>query len=253
MANHTSGRRRPAARRPAPATRGPALVTRAEARAPQRRLRASNLAPLWRERLAELSRPGWARTAAVRRVVAALLVLLAGVLALRGDPGTAGTAVLVATRDLPPGHVLGDADLQVVQRPAQQLPAGALALASDATGRALAAAVRSGEQLTDVRLLGPALAVAATGDAATTAVPLRLPDADVADLLHPGDTVDVLGLGGARGAVTVVATDATVLSVPPADPKRRSEGRLVVLALPAEQAGAVAAASLSESLTITFH
>jgi len=69
----------------------------------------------------------------------------------------------------------------------------------------------------------------------------------------PGDTVDVLALAEKRGGVSTIASSATVLTVQPGDPKRRSEGRLVLLALPAEQATAVATASLSQSITVTFH
>jgi len=236
MANHASRSRR------APRPSAPVV--------PQRR---TSLAPLWREQLSRLTRPGWARTVHIRRALAAVLVVLAGVLALRGNPANDGTAVVVAARDLTPGHVLTDADLRVVEREAHTLPAGAVVTSSAATGRALAGAVRSGESLTDVRLVGPALATAATGMRGATSVPVRLTDADMADLLHPGDTVDVLALGEKRGGVSTIASSATVLTVQPGDPKRRSEGRLVLLALPAEQATAVATASLSQSITVTFH
>lgn len=215
--------------------------------------RRGSLAPLWREQLSRYTRPGWARTVHIRRVLAALLVVLAGVLALRGNPATAGRAVVVAAHDLAPGEVLTDADLRVVQREAHTVPEGAVAARSDAAGRALAGAVRSGEPLTDVRLVGQALAVAATGNGRASSVPVRLADADLAQLLHPGDTVDVLAMGEKRGGVSVIATGAKVLVVAPAEDKRRSEGRLVVLGLPAEQANTVAAASLAQSITVTFH
>jgi Flp pilus assembly protein CpaB len=231
MANHTTG-----GRRTATATRS----------------RRSSLAPLWREQLARFTRPGWARTMHIRRAVAALLVVLAGILALRGSPATAGTTVVVAARDLSPGHVLVAEDLRAVQRESRTVPSGALTAGPDATGRSLAAPVRSGETLTDVRLLGPALAAAATGVRGATSVPVRLTDGDIADLLHPGDAVDVLALGEKRGGVAVIASGAAVLTVQPGDPKRRSEGRVVVLGLPAEQATTVAAASLSQSITVTF-
>lgn len=213
----------------------------------------NSLALLWRERFARFTRPGWARTVHIRRAVAALLVVLAGVLALRGSPATAGTPVVVAARDLTPGHVLTADDLRVVQRESNTVPAGAVTASADATGRALAGAVRSGEYLTDVRVVGPALAAAATGVRGATSVPVRLADAEVAELLHPGDTVDVLAVGEKHGETSVIASGATVLTVQVTDPKRRTEGRLVVLALPAAQANTVAAASLSQSITVTFH
>lgn len=210
-----------------------------------------NLAPLWGERWARLTRPGWARTAHVRRALAALLILLAAVLALRDRPAGAGSSVVVATRDLAPGHVLVDDDLRTVQR--DFLPSGAVTGRGDAVGRTLAGAVRTGESLTDVRVVGPALAAVATGASGAISVPVRLADADVAELLHAGDSVDVVAVGEKHGTASVIARGAMVLAVPPGDPKRRSEGRLVVVALPAEEASVVAAASLSQSVTVTFH
>ncbi|MEO9222818.1 MAG: SAF domain-containing protein, partial [Mycobacteriaceae bacterium] len=132
MANHTSNRRR----------------------APARPKRAG-LAPLWRERLAQFTRPGWARTMHIRRAVAALLVVLAGVLAVRGGPESTGSAVVVVVaHDLSPGHILTDEDLRIVHREPVAVPSGAVTVSADATGRSLATAVRGGETLTDVRLVG---------------------------------------------------------------------------------------------------
>ena len=86
-------------------------------------------------------------------------------------------------------------------------PSGALASVADLPGRPLAGPVRAGEPLTDVRLLGPALLDALPGDAEErVAVPVRLADAGVTQLLAVGDRVDVLAArvpleeGGAGGA-----------------------------------------------------
>ena len=217
-----------------------------------------------RERLARALRPGWARGVVLRRAAAALLVVLAAVLAVRGDPAAAREPVLLAARDLAPGQVLGPEDVVVGSREAGAAPSGAFTEAAQVTGRPVAGAVRVGEALTDVRVLGPALLAAATGSPDAVAVPVRLADAGVADLLRTGDRVAVVrggtdiaagaagGAGPEEQAPRVVADDATVLLVGDADRAPGSrDGRLVVLGLSPERASAVASASLGEPLTVT--
>lgn len=55
----------------------------------------------------------------------------------------------------------------------------------------MAGPVRSGEPITDVRLVGPGLLAAYEQDG-LVASPVRLSDPDTVDLLRPGDLVDVL-------------------------------------------------------------
>lgn len=212
----------------------------------------ASLAPLLRERVARLARPGWSRTLHARRAVAALLVMLAGVLAVRGDPAAATTDVVVAAHDLRPGQVLAEQDLSLVRRPVTGVPEGVVHTLAEVTGRTVAGAVRAGEPFTDVRVVGPSLAAAATGSSDSTAVPVRLADADVAELLRPGDEVDVLVVGEDVGEVRVLASGGTVLAVQPGDEQRSGDGRLVVLGLPARDAAAVAAASLEQPVAVTF-
>ncbi|HEY0637387.1 MAG TPA: Flp pilus assembly protein CpaB [Pseudonocardiaceae bacterium] len=175
-------------------------------------------------------------------------------LALRPQPGTA--TVLVAARDLPPGVTLTPADVRTAEVPAGLVPAGTLGTPSDVDGRVLAGATRQGEPITDVRLLGEELTrlLAPGADAAT--VPLRLSDADVAGLLAPGSTVDVVGVGERGAEPVVLAERATVLTVLEEGSDgvmaRREEGRLVVVMLPRHTATQVAAASLSQSITVTL-
>lgn len=217
-----------------------------------RRRRAARLSPLLHERLVTAARPGWARTVHARRAVAAVLVVLAGVLALRGDPAAASTEVVVAARDLQPGQVITDGDLRTVSVGARTVPEGAVTAVDAVSGRTSAGAVRAGETLTDVRVVGPSLAALATGHSGATSVPVRLSDPDVADLLRPGDEVDVLVLGRGAGDVRVLAAGAVVLAVQPAAERRSGDGRLVVLGVGADQAAAVATASLETAVTVTF-
>ena len=212
------------------------------------------LSPRPHERLAEVLRgSGWRRTALLRRTAAGLLALLALVLAL--IPRERGSPVVVAARDLASGTALAAADLAVASWPSGLVPVGALGTAAQADGRVLVGAARAGEPLTDVRLAGPDAAGRLTGRPGDAAVPVRLPDPDIARLLAPGSRVDVVTPGRDDDRPVVLAADAavlTVLAAEPDGPGAASRGRLVLVALPRAEAARVAAAALSEQVAITL-
>lgn len=198
--------------------------------------------------------PAWARTALLRRLAAAALALAALVVALAPDGADDRVPVLLAARDLAPGGSLGAADLTVAAWPPALVPGGALRDPADARGRAPAGPVRAGEALTDLRLIGPELAVRAGGPGAS-AVPLRPADPGVAALLSPGSVVDVI-TGGPDGP-RVLTARATVLSVLPATGTggpgaAAGSGPLVLVALPEAEATTVAAATLAGEVTVTL-
>ena len=134
-----------------------------------------------------------------RRVLVVALLGAAAVLGLRpGPPPTVvapdvpGTAVVVASRDLPAGRVLAPADLRTVRVPAALAPSHAVTSAAGLVGRVVAGPMRRGETVTDARVVGPGLTAGlAAGEAA--AVPVRLADPETAALVRPGDRIDVLG------------------------------------------------------------
>lgn len=222
--------------------------------------------------------------AARRRVVAAVLAglaVLCGLSAVR-PAGPPTVLVLAAARDLAPGAPLGLADLRAVALPASVVPAGALRPGAEVLGRLVAGAVRQGEPLTDVRLVGPGLfAALAPG---SVAVPVRFADAGGTALLRAGDRIDVLAapamslgldpalagpapppvLGDAAGAAgarppppleaRVVAADVVVLAVPGAGdpaaaPSGYADGSLVVLGCSPAVARALAAAAAGGRLS----
>ena len=211
------------------------------------------LAPLLRERWDVLWRgSGFGRTLLLRRCAAAVLVGLAAVLALA--PGAAGVAVVVATRDLAPGTVLEATEVTLRELPPQVAPDGAAHTPGAVLGRTLAAPVRRGEALTDVRLAGSELARTVSTDPDAVSVPLRLADPDVATLLHPGAVVDVVTVGERQDEPMVLARGARVLAVLDASTRAGArDGRLVLVALDAAAATRVAAASISQTLTVTVH
>jgi Flp pilus assembly protein CpaB len=123
-------------------------------------------------------------------------------------------SAVVAAREIPAGSVLQAADLARSELPEALVPAGALADPGAAIGHPVGGAVRPGEVLTDVRLVGGA-AGRGPADAASglAAAPVRLADAEAARLLRAGDLVDVLG-ATPEGSADVIAEAVRVLSVP---------------------------------------
>ncbi|MFE7745489.1 SAF domain-containing protein [Nocardia sp. NPDC057455] len=202
-------------------------------------------------------RPPWADAVLARRLLAAALAALATLLLVRGDPDTERTTVVVAGRDLTPGQLLEADDLRATPREAGTLPAGAVADPAALIGATLTGAMRQGEVFTDLRIVGPRLAAAATGAREARIVPLRLADTAVADILRAGDRVDVIGAEDANGlgsrAPRTLATDAAVILVAGTGAGRQATERVVLVAMDAEHAAVVAGASLRTALTVVFH
>jgi pilus assembly protein CpaB len=67
-------------------------------------------------------------------------------------PRDAGTQIVVAARNLPVGHFLAEADLQVIRWPSTALPAGYVPLPSSAVGRGLITAVRMNSPILEADL-----------------------------------------------------------------------------------------------------
>lgn len=192
-----------------------------------------------------------------RRVAAVLLALLAVGLALRPAPGTTGAPAppavpaTVATTDLAPGAVLTTADLAVVRFPVALVPSGVVPEPAALVGRVLAGAVRAGEPVTDVRLVGPGLTAALP--AGQVAAPVRLADLAVAGLVRAGDRVDVLATPPDAAVAEVVAGSALVLATPGNGSGGQDPGGgLLVLAVDGETAARLAARSTSATLTVSL-
>lgn len=150
-----------------------------------------SLNPSLFSRLSTWLRPDWTRTVLARRVAAGGLVVLAGLAALRSHPAGDYAEVVVADHDLRPGMALTPADVRLEKRLATTVPDGARTDVGAVIGSILAGPTRSGEVLTDVRVLGSRLAESTAGPGARI-VPLRLADSALIDLVRVGDVVDVL-------------------------------------------------------------
>jgi len=183
-----------------------------------------------------------------RRPLAAALLAVAvatGVHAAR--PASAATrAVLVASRDLRPGHRLTALDVVERRWPAGDVPVGAV---TKPLGRVLGSPVRRGEPLTDVRFLAAGSGGSGSGGSGSgrsgsgkagrgdppgdlVAVTVRLTDAASALVARTGEAVDVIAgpatdplsgappvgsaAGAGGGSASIVVRDALVLAAPSA-------------------------------------
>jgi Flp pilus assembly protein CpaB len=213
-----------------------------------------SLNPSLPAQISQWLRPDWSRTVLARRIAAAGLVVLAGVAALRPNPDGERAQVVVAARDLSPGAALTADDLRLEKRLAPTIPDGSQSDIDTIVGSTLAGPTRRGEVLTDVRLLGRRLAESAAGPDARL-VPVHPVDIALADLVRPGDVVDVVAASdtSSPSAARVVATDAIVVLV---SAKQKAQAatndRVILVALPPAAANAVAGAALTQTVTLTL-
>lgn len=215
---------------------------------------AESLNPTLITRMSQAVRADWTRTMLARRMVAAGLVVLAGIAAVRSDPHGDRVEVVVAARDISPGTALTADDVSVETHLAATVPDGASADLAGVLGATLAGPARRGEVLTDVRLLGKQLTEAAAGPDARI-VGVHPADGALTDLVRAGDVVDVVAAvdadppGSANGARILAAGGIVVLV---SDRKTAADDRVVLVALPATAATAVAGAALAGKLTLTL-
>jgi Flp pilus assembly protein CpaB len=184
-----------------------------------------------------------------RRPLAAMcagVAVVGGIHAVRpGSPAT--VAVTVAARDLGSGTVLTAGDLTVRRYPADDVPGG-----SDppALGRTLAAPMREGEPVTDLRLISPSLL---TGEPGRVVMSVRIADGDTVGLLRPGDHVDLLAADPRAGRASYVAVDVPVLALPASDDQGAAAdgttGRLVVVAVSTSDVERIAGAAATDLLS----
>jgi Flp pilus assembly protein CpaB len=187
-----------------------------------------------------------------RRPLAALCAagaVLAGVHAVRPPAGPTVT-VEVAAHDLTAGRVLTEGDLERRSYPADVAPVGSV---DRGAGRTLAAPVRAGEPVTDVRLVAPSIL---DGYAGRVALPVRIADAAAVGLLRSGDRVDLVAADPRRGTASYVAVDVSVLAIPSVDETAAATsqltGRLVVVAAAPSDVDRIAGAAATDLLSVVI-
>ncbi|GAA4699418.1 SAF domain-containing protein [Nocardioides conyzicola] len=186
-----------------------------------------------------------------RRLLAGLLTAVAvaaGLHATTAKPPPQ-VAVLVAAHDLPAGAVLEADDVRRAAFAPGSVPDG---VADDPAGRTLAAPMRAGEPVTDVRLVGPALT---DGYPGLVAVPVRLPDAGMAGLLRVGDRIDLVAADPQGRSAETVAAGVPVLALPDTPTEVGAAGltgRLVVVGAAPGDVTRIADSSVRAFVTIAF-
>lgn len=202
-----------------------------------------------REVLRRRARTVRRRILARRRLLAATFAAIAvglGLQTVRPAP-LPSTAVVVAARDLPAGTTIAADDVRTISLADDAVPAG---VDPDPVGEVLSGPMRAGEPITDRRVLGAPLL---DGYPDRVAMPVRLPDDGMVELLQIGDRVDLVAADPQSGGAEVIATSLAVVLIP-----RLSEaasglpGRLVVLAVPEIERAAIADAAARQFLTYSF-
>jgi len=146
-----------------------------------------------------------------RRPLAAACAALAVLTALRSlQPSTDTVSLTVVAHDVESGRVLTEGDLTTVEVAPGSGPDHVLA-ADEAVGRRVAGPMRSGEAVTDHRVLSPRGL-----DEDTVLSMVRIDDPASLIGLQVGDRVDVVSTAGEHGAAVVVE-QATVATLPTVD------------------------------------
>jgi len=191
-----------------------------------------------------------------RRLLAAVcagLAMLFLVAALGSERSTRG--VVVVTTDLSAGTVLTDEHVEVRDLDASGVPDGALDDTAAAIGLPLAGPVRSGEVVTDRRVVD-ARDLDGFGVDDPSLATVRVADPSVLTGLRVGDRVDVIALDPQGDAPPEVVTSAAVVASLPHDGTRAASGPgpgsgdVVGLVAPAADAVALAARGLDAGITL---
>lgn len=157
--------------------------------------------------------------------------------------------VWTASRDLPGGAVLRRTDLAGAEFAPGTAPGDAIASPHDVVGRTLAAPLSRGEPLTSRRTVSEDLL---DGYPGTSAVPLRITDAAMVDLLRVGDRVSLVAADpDGRRAPEMLLESVPVVALPSDGREALSSGvpgRVVVVAVPRDQAIEVAETAASSIL-----
>jgi len=193
-----------------------------------------------------------------RRPLAVVLAVLAvlGVLRATSEPAERTRRVVVARTDLAAGSPLSPVDLTTADLPRSAVPDGAAEAGSipALAGRTLAAPLRRGEPLTDVRLVSPRLLEGYPG---MVAVPVRVADPGAVTLLRAGDRVDLVATEPDGSGSSVVAARTPVVAVPRSDRDDLAGGGLVggglvVVAVPPARAPVLAGRSVTSVLSVVI-
>ncbi len=146
--------------------------------------------------------------------------------------------------------MISSGDVSVDRVVAADAPEGAVSDPDALVGQTLAAPIARRQVLTSLALISTRVGVGR----GHVLAPLRLADAELAALLHPGDVVDVLAADPESEKASVVAQSARVVTVPRRDDDSLadSSGALVLVDVDSATAGVLARAAVSGTLTVIW-
>ncbi len=184
-----------------------------------------------------------------RRAVAAVLagLCVAGVVSVAQSPPP-GDPVLVAARPLPVGHTITAGDVTLSEVPPRLVTPGTLKDPQAALGSTTAIALEAGQVLTRSTMLS-----SDPSRDGRALVPIAVQDPALRSLLEPGTTVSLLVALGERPEV--VTDSARVAKLPSQEGgglSLPSGSGMVVVEVPSEVAGEVAALGQSGQLVIVL-
>ncbi len=186
-----------------------------------------------------------------RRSLAALTAAGAVLAAFQATspPPPRTVVVWTASRDLPSGTVLEQSDLATADLSPGTVPAHAIGEADEVVGHTLASPMSRGEVVTTTRTVTSGLL---RGYPGATAVPLRVTDAALVDLLQVGDRVSfVVADPDGRASPRLLLEDVPVVAIPRVGDSALDSGtpgRLVIAAVPSGSASDVAATAATSIL-----
>ena len=160
---------------------------------------------------ASLSHPGFHRSALLRKVVAATLMVTAVGITVT-DRLHQHISVVVYSRDVAAGSRITAADVTVVHVSESVLPQDRLATTDAAVGNIVVAsrsrgAMVSAADFVDSALVSQTMTNTTSNDAGvkTHMVPITLADPTLASLLRPGDTITIITAADDNSAPRVIA------------------------------------------------
>ena len=203
---------------------------------------------------ASLSHPGFHRSALLRKVVAATLMVTAVGITVT-DRLHQHISVVVYSRNVAAGSRITATDVTVSE---SVLPQDRLATTDAAVGNIVVAsrsrgAMVSAADFVDSALVSQTMTNTTSNDAGvkTHMVPITLADPTLASLLRPGDTITIITAADDNSAPRVIAAGGKVIfaTTKATDFPGATPGTVLV-SLVADSAAAVAAASLSQPLAV---
>lgn len=171
--------------------------------------------------------------------------------------------VVVAARDMEPGHQLAAQDVRLIDWPATALPEGFANATAEVVGRGLLAPVRVNEPLLSTKLAGPngGVGLQATIEPGRRGVAVRVNDViGVAGWIQRGVRVDVLvtldqGLEVSNPVTKVVLQDVPVLSAGPTMQEQQDEAiqtSTVILGVTPEESEKLALAATKGQIQLAL-